>query len=143
MKRSVLIQPKLSIRRNVQRVLYQTNTKGIAEGVLRSMQRYAAIALTTKGTDKIRPWLGTALPQVALMNIHDPEEMKLFVRDELRTAGNQLFLLQDEDVDTLMDSDIIEGLEVVSVEIDEDRRVVGTVRFYPKDSEAIEMSVTV
>ena len=143
MKRSILIQPKLSIRRNVQRVLYHTDTKGIAEGVLRSMQRYAAIALTSKGTDKLRPWLGTSLPQVALMNIQDPDEMKLFVRDELRAAGNQLFLLQDEDADTLLDSDVIEGLEVVSVDIDEDRRIIGTVRFYPKNNEAIDMSVAV
>lgn len=143
MKRSVLIQPKLSIFHNIQRVTYNTDTRRIAEGVLRSMQKYAAIALTNVGTDKLRPWLGTMLPKVALMNIHDPDEIKLFVRDQLKEAGNQLFILQDDDSDTLMEADLIDGLEVVRVEIDTDRRIIGVVRFYPLVGEAIEMSVSV
>jgi hypothetical protein len=129
--------------RNVQRVKYFTDTRKIAEGVLRSMQKYAAIALTNVGTDKLRPWLGTSLPKVALMNIHDPEEIKLFVRDQLREAGNQLFILQNEDSATLLQEDLIDGIEVVSVTIDTDRRIIGVVRFYPVVGTAIEMSVEV
>lgn len=146
MKISVLIQPKLKRpygESGPTRVYYDTDPYNVAEGALRSFQRFVAIALTSVGTDSIRPWLGTALPQLPMYNIHVEDEMKLFVRDEVRKAITQFFTLQSQEIDTYSDMDIITAIDIVSVDILEGNRISIKLKFTPKNARAITMSLEV
>lgn len=146
MKIGILIQPKLNKKHGTLgpvSVTYTTDPYNLAQGVIRSFQRFAAIALTTAGTDSIRPWLGTALPQLPKYNIHSAEEMRLFVRDEVRKAISQFFILQAQEISTYADIDIITAIDIVSVDIVNVNRISIKLQFTPKTLRAIVMSLEV
>lgn len=142
MKKSVLMQPKLSYRRGTVRVTYETNPYGIAAGPLRSMQKYAVIALTTKGTDGIRPWFGTKLAELPLMNMYNTKEVELFIRDQVKDATRQFFLLQSQD-HNLGEEDIINSIELKNIEISERGNILIEIMFYPLQGSSIELSLEV
>jgi hypothetical protein len=146
MKVGILIQPKLKRDygpKGPVRVYYNTDPYQLAYGAIRAFQRFVAIALTSVGTDSLRPWLGTALPQLPKYNIHVLEEMKLFVRDELQKAIQQFFMLQSQEIETYADEDIINSIDIVSIDINELNRISATIRFTPKNSQAILLSLEV
>lgn len=140
MKKGVLMQPKLSYRRGAVRVTYETNPYGIAEGPIRSMQKYAVIALTTKGSDSIRPWFGTRLSELPLMNMYNTTEVELFIKDEVKEATRQYFLLQNAEPNLTPD-DIIDSIELQGISINNRNNIVIVIRFYPLTGTAIALSL--
>lgn len=142
MKGSILIQPYLNPKLVPEKIRYTTRPYDIAKGVTRAFQRFAAIALTSVGTDALRPWLGTELPMLCHMNMHDRGAFKLTISDELHKAIDQFFILQKQETPTTA-VDIIKRIQIVSIEIDDDNRVSARLRFYPASSEAVELSLEV
>ena len=146
MRVSLLIQPKLD--RNYgpqgrQRVMYATDPYNLAEGAVRAFQRFCAIALSTKGTDTLRPWLGTELPQLPRYNIHMVDEMKLFVRDQVRDAIKQFFILQREEQDSYAEEDIMTAIDIISIDINDRNKVTIQLRFTPQNLQGILLSLEV
>lgn len=142
MKKSVLMQPLLSYKRGTVRVIYETNPYGVAEGPLRSMQKYSVIALTTQGSDKLRPWFGTKLSEVPLMNVYNTKELELFIRDQVKEATRQFFLLQNGDT-TLSSEDVIDSIELKGVSIKNTNNILIEIRFYPLKGDSITLSLEV
>ena len=148
MKKSVLIQPLLSPAPGPMQIRYALNTQNAAEGPIRSMQRFIAIALTTEGTDPFRPTYGTNLNHVVRMNVNpknetSKRELDLFIRDNVNDAIGQFFVFQEADLDTLYDEDIITSIEIQSIEIRDDFTIMVVLRFYPKDGDAVTLSLGV
>lgn len=139
--KTVLMQPKLVNKRGAVRITYSTDPYLIATGALRSMQRFAAIALTTRGTDTIRPWFGTILPQFPLMTMGDRVTILAEARAELQDAISQFFIIQDSMVDQLADADLIDTIDIVDVRIQNYNSLYMEVRFYPRNSAAITLSI--
>ena len=142
MKGSVLIQPMLHQTLNRERVVYTTSPYKIARGVTRAMQRFAAIALTTVGTDALRPWLGTELPVIPRMNVADEKELQLLVNDELARAIAQFFTLQNQENYT-SDVDVMASIDVTDITIGDNYAVSAHIRFTPRVGEAITISLEV
>ena len=146
MKVSLLIQPKLNRNHGLLgpvSIKYMTDPYNLAYGALRAFQRFAAIALTSVGTDSLRPWLGTAIPQLPMYNIHLEEDMKVFVRLELQKAIQQFFTLQSQEIDTYTDEDIITAIDIIAVEITSVNRVSAKLSFTPKNMQAVLLSLEV
>lgn len=148
MKKSVLIQPLLSRAPGPMRVRYALNTENVAEGPVRAMQRFIAIALTTAGTDPFRPPFGTKLNHVIRMNANpkneaSKRELELFIRDNVNDAIGQFFIFQEAELSTLYEEDIITSIEIQSIEIHDDFTIMVIIRFYPKDGDAVTLSLGV
>ena len=146
MKVSLLIQPRLNRAFGVNgpvSVVYDTDPYNLAFGAVRAFQRFAAIALNLVGTDSIRPWLGTLLPQLTMYNIHVEEEMKLFVREELQKAIQQYFTIQSLELNSYTDADIITAIDIVSVDIHNRNRISAKLMFTPKNMQAILLALEV
>lgn len=142
MKKSVLMQPLLTYKRGATRVIYETNPYKIAAGPLRSMQKYAVIALTAKGSDSLRTWFGTNLSDLPLMNMYDTKAIELFIRDEVREATRQFFLLQNQE-SNLAKEDIIESIELHSISINGVNNVQIEIMFYPLVGSSVTLSLEV
>ena len=142
MMKSVLMQPRLNAKVGAVRINYQINPYDFAAGPLRAMQKYAVIALTTKGTDTIRTWFGTNLASLPLMNMYNIKEVELFIRDQIKEATKQFFLLQKEESSTDR-RDIIDSIELKGITIDSKNNIIIEVMFYPLDREAVILSLQV
>lgn len=142
MKTGVLMQPLLSYQRGTVRITYETDPYLRAEGPIRSMQKFAVIALTTKGSDAIRPWFGTNLSQLPLMNMYNEREVELFIRDEVREAIKQFFIIQSDDTGLTTD-DIIDSIELINISINSRNNILIEIMFYPQNGDAIKYSLEV
>lgn len=146
MKVSLLIQPRLKRAFGTHgpvSVTYDTDPYNLAYGAVRAFQRFAAIALTSVGTDSIRPWFGTALPQLPMYNIHVEDEMKMFVREELQKAIQQYFTIQSIESSTYTDEDMISAIDIISVDIYNRNRISAKLMFTPKNMQAILLALEV
>jgi hypothetical protein len=141
MKAGVLIQPKL--RYGKTRIVYETNPYKLAEGVSRAMQRYSVIALTVKGSDSLRPWFGTALPDIPKMNVSDKKQLEILVRDQLKDAIDQFFILQQLEIETMQDEDIMDSIAIGEVTVTDSNGVHAQVIFYPRSGEAVDIALEV
>ncbi|MDD2230753.1 MAG: hypothetical protein PHY48_15310 [Candidatus Cloacimonetes bacterium] len=141
MKKGILMQPRLSTRKGAMRVTYDTNPYVYAKGPIRCMQRYAVIALTTKGSDALKPSFGTRLVELPLMNMYNEVEMQLFIKDQVKDASKQFFLLQDSELNSAVD--VVTSIELESVYISEQNTIVIKIRFYPLTSDAVTLSLEV
>jgi hypothetical protein len=142
MKTGVLMQPLLNYRLGTVRITYQTDPYLKAVGPIRSMQKYTVIALTTKGTDTLRPWFGTHLAQLPLMNMYNTAEVELFIRDEVKEATKQFFIIQNDDTN-LKSEDIIDSIELKSISINNRNNIAIEIMFYPLKGDSISLSLEV
>jgi hypothetical protein len=139
-KRGVLMQPRLDASGNIVLVKYDTNPYQYAVGVIRSIQKFSVVLLTTKGTDPIRPWFGTLFSSLLKMNITNKTDLDVFVNDQVDDAKNQFFTLQNEDT-TLIEVDRISNIKLVSVELSETGAISVTIRFYASSGDSVTISV--
>ena len=137
------MEPLMSYKRGKTRVTFETNPFLKAVGPIRSIQKYAVIALTTKGSDSLLPWFGTQLSQLPLMNMYNKTELTLFIKDEVASATKQFFTLQQNDADTLAQADVIDSIELISINISDAGNVSIEIMFYPLVGESIKYSLEV
>ena len=140
MKQGVLMQPMLTRSSSAQAVTYTTDPYKKVLGPLRSMQKYAVILLTTKGTDPLRKWFGTNLSKLPLMNMYDETAVKLFIKDEVKDANTQFLTIQKDD-SGLTANDIITSIELVGVTITSTNNIKIELMFYPQVGTAVSYSI--
>lgn len=142
----LLINPLLR-ENSIQQVKYTLDPYTVASGPIRGIQKFTVILMTTQGTDKIRPWFGTRMPEVTLMNAVNKDGIKLFVKEQLESAIQQFFDIQKEESNYHSDSqdvyDIILTIEVVSIDITEDYRIDAKVKFTPATRDSILLSLEI
>lgn len=114
-----------------------------AEGPIRAMQKFMVILLTTVGTDSLRPWFGTYMPQMLHMNIVNRTETQLFVRDQISEAIRQFFKLQsDEAVQNNQEAnDLITSIELVDLSINTSNQINASIKFTPAKQSSIIYSL--
>ena len=136
------MHPMLVTSGLLQRVTFETDPYSTAEGVLRNVQKYCVILLTHVGTDKLHPKFGTDLASLPLMNIHSYAEIRLFINDQIKSASEQFFSIQNMDK-TLSSIDVLTSVELVSINITDTNKISITLKFIPKMAEAITLSIRV
>ena len=141
-KKSIMLHPMLITSGVLQRVSFETDPYSIAAGVLRNIQKYCVILLTHVGTDRLHPKFGTDLASLPLMNIHSYAEIRLFISDQIKSASEQFFTMQGTDK-TLAADDLLVSVELVSINITDTNKISITLKFNPKTSEAITLSLRV
>jgi len=124
---------------------YTLDSYSVTKGPLRSMQKFVVILQTERGSDPIRPWFGTKIANINLMNIVNKTELELFLRSECSSAISQFFKLQEEESTQSAQTgyDIIEGLELLKVKIDESNTISLVFKFKPLKYESILFSINV
>lgn len=139
------INPRLKDVGVIQRVTYTLNPYDKAEGPIRAMQKLMIILLTTVGTDPIRPWFGTKLSRICMMNTANNEETKLLISDEVSEGIRQFFKLQSEEFNqnNQTANDIIKSIELMDISIDANRRVSLKIKFTPLRYASIVYSLSV
>lgn len=140
MKQGVLIQSRYKEDGTITKVKYEINPYDYASGLLLSVQRFAVILFTTKGTDPIRPWFGTKFNSIAHGNVGTTKTMELNIRDTIRDAHTQLMDFQNSEAN-LTDDDRIKTVDLVSFTIDESSRLIVTLMFTGYTDEAVTTSL--
>ena len=132
---------------NVGRVLvsYELDPYDRAEGPIRAMQKFVVILMTTVGTDPLRPWFGTQMPQLCRMNIVDRAETRIFVQDQVSEAIRQFFKLQSGEYSQNVQTadDIITAIELTDLTIDTGNYISLTLRFTPAKYSSIVYSMKI
>lgn len=140
MKKGVLIQQRYNAKGVVTKVKYTINPYDSAQGLLRVVQRYAVILLTTKGTDPIRPWFGTNFNAILQSNISSTRQTELYVRDCVSDAQTQILDFQNSEVG-LNEDDKLQSVQLTNFTIDEDSHLIVTLKFTGYSKEAITVSL--
>lgn len=141
-KKSIIMQPLLASNGSRTTVVFETDPYTVAQGVIRNIQKYCVLLLTNKGTDTLHPYFGTQFATIPLRNISTLTEMRLFISDQIKDATNQFFAMQNADT-TLVEDDILIGVSVVSIDISNISKISVTLKFVPKTSNAITLSLSV
>lgn len=140
MKKSVLMTPGYDKNGYIIRSIFSTDPYDTAEGLLRITQKFAAILLTSKGTDSIRPWFGTRFNEIATGNIGDIAVLKMNIKAQVDDAYQQYVRLQDDDVGLTKD-DLLASVVVKDIIVNEDASVGVVLRFTSYTQRAIELSL--
>lgn len=140
-KSGVLIEPRFKENRALCQVTFETNPYDIAQGLVRNIQKFMVIMLTTKGTDVIRPWFGTYFSSLPRTNIGSPADIKLFVKDQVADAQAQFIKLQGTDAKTLDAVDTVTNITISDIVITSTNKVAVYLLFTGGSQEAITVSL--
>ena len=141
-KKSIIMNPMILSSGLIERVIFETDSYGIAMGVIRNIQKYCVILLTNKGTDRLHPLFGTRLSELPMMNISSNSDIRLFINDQVRSATSQFFSLQKED-NTLVPDDVLVSVELVSINISSTNKISIVLKFTPQTDDAVTLSIKV
>lgn len=143
MIKGLLINPQLEKNVGKQLVTCTLNPYTTAEGPIRAMQKFLVILLTTVGSDSMRPWFGTYMPQMLHMNIIDKTETQLFIREQVSEAIRQFFKLQsDEATQNNQEAiDLISSIELTDLTINNSNQIFLNIKFTPVKQESIIYSL--
>ena len=142
LKTGVLIEPRFRKSGGIIRVTYETNPYDKATGLLRIVQKFSVILLTTKGSDKVRPWFGTYFPRLPQMNIGVKADLDIFVKDQVADAKSQFDVLQGEDKSTLSPDDYLQDVKILGVEVVNTNNVVVSLRFISATEQSLEQALS-
>lgn len=143
MIKGLLINPQLEKNVGKQLVTCTLNPYTTAEGPIRAMQKFLVILLTTVGSDSMRPWFGTYMPQMLHMNIVNRTETQLFVREQVSEAIRQFFKLQsNESTQNNQEAiDLISSIELTDLTISNSNQIFLNIKFTPAKQESIIYSL--
>lgn len=143
MIKGLLINPQLEKNVGKQLVTCTLNPYVTAEGPIRAMQKFLVILLTTVGSDSMRPWFGTYMPQMLHMNIVNHTETQLFVREQVSEAIRQFFKLQsNESTQNNQEAiDLISSIELTDLTISNSNQIFLNIKFTPAKQESIIYSL--
>ena len=142
LKSGVLMEPRFKKEGGITRVIYETNPYDKATGLLRIVQKFSVVLLTTKGSDTVRPWFGTLFSLLPQMNIGKKSDLDVFVRDQVNDARAQFDILQNEDRSTLSADDYLNNVEILGIEVVNTNNVVVSLRFTSATEQALEYSLS-
>ena len=142
LKTGVLIEPRFRKSGGIIRVTYETNPYDKATGLLRIVQKFSVILLTTKGSDKVRPWFGTYFPVLPQMNIGVKADLDIFVKDQVADAKSQFDILQSEDKSTLSPDDYLQDVKILGIEVVNTNNVVVSLRFISATDKSLEQALS-
>ena len=143
MIKGLLINPQLEKNVGKQLVTCTLNPYTTAEGPIRAMQKFLVILLTTVGSDSMRPWFGTYMPQMLLMNIVKRTETQLFIREQVSEAIRQFFKLQSGEATQNNQEaiDLISSIELTDLTINNSNQIFLNIKFTPVKQESIIYSL--
>lgn len=143
MIKGLLINPQLEKNVGKQLVTCTLNPYTTAEGPIRAMQKFLVILLTTVGSDSMRPWFGTYMPQVLHMNIVNRTETQLFIRGQVSEAIRQFFKLQSGEATQNNQEaiDLISSIELKDLTINNSNQIFLNIKFTPVKQESIVYSL--
>lgn len=143
MIKGLLINPQLEKNVGKQLVTCTLNPYTTAEGPIRAMQKFLVILLTTVGSDSMRPWFGTYMPQMLHMNIVNRTETQLFIREQVSEAIRQFFKLQSGEAtqNTQEAIDLISSIELTDLTINNSNQIFLNIKFTPAKQESIIYSL--
>ena len=142
LKSGVLIEPRFRKSGGIIRVTYETNPYDKATGLLRIVQKFSVVLLTTKGSDKVRPWFGTYFSRLPQMNIGVKADLDIFVRDQVADAKSQFDILQGEDKSTLAPDDYLRDVKILGIEVVNTNNVVVSLRFISATEQSLEQALS-
>ncbi len=143
MIKGLLINPQLERNIGKQLITCTLNPYTTAEGPIRAMQKFLVILLTTVGSDSMRPWFGTYMPQMLHMNIVNRTETQLFVREQVSEAIRQFFKLQSNETTQNNQEaiDLISSIELTDLTISNSNQIFLNIKFTPVKQESIIYSL--
>lgn len=143
MIKGLLINPQLEKNVGKQIVTCTLNPYTTAEGPVRAMQKFLVILLTTVGSDSMRPWFGTYMPQMLHMNIVNRTETQLFIREQVSEAIRQFFKLQSGEATQNNQEaiDLISSIELTDLTINNSNQIFLNIKFTPVKQESIIYSL--
>lgn len=143
MIKGLLINPQLEKNVGKQLVTCTLNPYTTAEGPIRAMQKFLVILLTTVGSDSMRPWFGTYMPQMLHMNIVNRTETQLFIREQVSEAIRQFFKLQSGEATQNNQEaiDLISSIELKNLTINNSNQIFLNIKFTPVKQESIIYSL--
>ena len=143
MIKGLLINPQLEKNVGKQLVTCTLNPYTTAEGPIRAMQKFLVILLTTVGSDSMRPWFGTYMPQMLHMNIVNRTETQLFIREQVSEAIRQFFKLQSGEATQNNQEaiDLISSIELKDLTINNSNQIFLNIKFTPVKQESITYSL--
>lgn len=143
MIKGLIITPQLERNVGKQLITCTLDPYVTAAGPIRSMQKFMVILLTTVGTDAMRPWFGTYMPQMLHMNIVDRTETRLFVKDQVSEAIRQFFKLQSNEAtqNNQESGDLITSIELVDLSISNSNQISLNIKFTPAKQSSIIYSL--
>lgn len=143
MIKGLLINPQLEKNVGKQLVTCTLNPYTTAEGPIRAMQKFLVILLTTVGSDSMRPWFGTYMPQMLHMNIVNRTETQLFIREQVSEAIRQFFKLQSGEATQNSQEaiDLISSIELTDLTINNSNQIFLNIKFTPVKQESIIYSL--
>lgn len=143
MIKGLLINPQLEKNVGKQLVTCTLNPYTTAEGPIRAMQKFLVILLTTVGSDSMRPWFGTYMPQMLHMNIVNRTETQLFIREQVSEAIRQFFKLQSSEATQNNQEaiDLISSIELKDLTINNSNQIFLNIKFTPVKQESIIYSL--
>lgn len=143
MIKGLLINPRLEKNVGKQLVTCTLNPYTTAEGPIRAMQKFLVILLTTVGSDSMRPWFGTYMPQMLHMNIVNSTETQLFIREQVSEAIRQFFKLQSGEATQNNQEaiDLISSIELTDLTINNSNQIFLNIKFTPVKQESIIYSL--
>ena len=145
MIKGLLINPQLEKNIGKQLVTCTLNPYTMAEGPIRAMQKFLVILLTTVGSDSMRPWFGTYMPQMLHMNIVNRTETQLFIREQVSEAIRQFFKLQSGEATQNNQEaiDLISSIELTDLTINNSNQIFLNIKFTPVKQESIIYSLKI
>lgn len=143
MIKGLLINPQLEKNVGKQLVTCTLNPYATAEGPIRAMQKFLVILLTTVGSDSMRPWFGTYMPQILHMNIVNRTETQLFIQEQVSEAIRQFFKLQSSEATQNNQEaiDLISSIELTDLTITNSNQISLNIKFTPVKQESIIYSL--
>lgn len=143
MIKGLLINPQLEKNVGKQLVTCTLNPYTTAAGPIRAMQKFLVILLTTVGSDSMRPWFGTYMPQMLHMNIVNHTETQLFIREQVSEAIRQFFKLQSGEATQNNQEaiDLISSIELTDLTINNSNQIFLNIKFTPAKQESIIYSL--
>lgn len=143
MIKGLLINTQLEKNVGKQLVTCTLNPYTTAEGPIRAMQKFLVILLTTVGSDSMRPWFGTYMPQMLHMNIVNRTETQLFIREQVSEAIRQFFKLQSGEATQNNQEaiDLISSIELKDLTINNSNQIFLNIKFTPVKQESIIYSL--
>ena len=141
-KSGVLIEPRFKENSALCQVSFETNPYDIAQGLIRNIQKFVIIMLTTKGTDLVRPWFGTYFSSLPRSNIGSVADIQLFVKDQVSDAQTQFFKLQSNDSSTLDLTDTVTNITLTDIVITDKNKIAVYLYFTGGNQESLSVSLT-
>ena len=132
MKRGILIEPYLKEGAGYQQISFETNPYAYAVGPIRSVQKFAVICLTTRGSDLLNPKSGSNIPKIVRSTTADKGALQTLVRKEINSAISQFFELQALEASQLTNYDRITRITLEEITVDSLNRVQIKVSFTNK-----------